>query len=165
MLQRDAVSFAELLAHTQQESQRWQEWFNVHPEALELKIDIAHSKAARDLLYHIFFVDRRFAEWLAGDSLTAPENIADFTCANLFAVENTAIAKFRFLLEKSELAAWDHMIIFPKPMEGLQASRRKCFLHAIVHGIRHWAQLATALRVAGYSQDWQHDFLLSPAME
>jgi hypothetical protein len=41
------------------------------------------------------------------------------------------------------------------------ASRRKIFIHALVHGVRHWAQLSTYLRQKGYKQDWQHDFIFS----
>jgi uncharacterized damage-inducible protein DinB len=60
---------------------------------------------------------------------------------------------------------WDEMMSFPAPTENMKASRRKCFTHAFLHGTRHWAQLATALRLAGYKQDWQHDFIFSPAMQ
>lgn len=165
MPQKDAVSFAELLDHAGQESGRWQGWFNKHPDALELKMDIAHSNCVRDLVYHIFFVDRRFAEWLAGDILTAPESPAGFSIEDLFGVEQAALAKLQKVLNSSNDVDWDQVITFPRPMEGLKASRRKCFVHTIVHGIRHWAQLASALRAAGYRQDWQHDFLLSSAME
>jgi uncharacterized damage-inducible protein DinB len=34
-----------------------------------------------------------------------------------------------------------------------------------MHGIRHWAQLATLLRQAGYKTDWSHDLLMSDALE
>ncbi len=36
--------------------------------------------------------------------------------------------------------------------------------HAVVHAIRHWAQLATLLRQQGYKTDWQHDVLFSDAI-
>jgi uncharacterized damage-inducible protein DinB len=38
------------------------------------------------------------------------------------------------------------------------------FAHAMLHGVRHWAQLATALREAGHGTDWGHDFLFSDVM-
>ena len=34
----------------------------------------------------------------------------------------------------------------------------------MLHGIRHWAQIATALRKAGYKQDWPHDFIFTEAV-
>jgi uncharacterized damage-inducible protein DinB len=36
--------------------------------------------------------------------------------------------------------------------------------HALLHGVRHWAQLSTYLRQKGYKQDWQHDFIFSGVM-
>src|SRR5205085_11149755 len=47
----------------------------------------------------------------------------------------------------------------------VSASRRKMFTHAMVHSLRHWAQLASALREAGFKQDWQHDFIFTQVME
>jgi hypothetical protein len=31
---------------------------------------------------------------------------------------------------------------------------RKIFIHALLHGVRYWAQLSTHLRQKGYKQDW-----------
>jgi uncharacterized damage-inducible protein DinB len=32
------------------------------------------------------------------------------------------------------------------------------------HNVRHFAQLAVALRVAGHPTDWMHDILFNPSM-
>jgi uncharacterized damage-inducible protein DinB len=37
-------------------------------------------------------------------------------------------------------------------------------VHVFLHGIRHWGQIATALRQAGHRQPWEHDWLLSDAV-
>jgi uncharacterized damage-inducible protein DinB len=47
----------------------------------------------------------------------------------------------------------------------LSASARKIVIHALVHGIRHWAQLATAVRQQGHPTNWMHDILMSDALE
>ncbi len=58
------------------------------------------------------------------------------------------------------------VIEFPTRTAGIiRASKRKIFAHAMLHGVRHWAQLATALREAGYPTNWGKDFLYSPVME
>jgi len=67
-ISRNSVGFSELLDHTQQESRRWHDWFNQHPQALDVPIDIAGSATVRDLLSHIVFVDLLFAEWLLRES-------------------------------------------------------------------------------------------------
>jgi len=46
----------------------------------------------------------------------------------------------------------------------LSASARKIVAYALLHGVRHWAQLATVLRQHGRRTSWMHDLLLSEAL-
>ena len=171
---RNSVGFSELLEHSKQESRRWHDWFNQHSQALDVKIDIAGSETVRDLLSHIVFIDLLFAEWLLGESTTLAAKIdpARFTDSidktspdAIFSAADAALLTWEKVLEKTRDEKWEEMMSFPASTENLKASRRKCFTHAFLHGTRHWAQLATALRRAGYKQDWQHDFIFSPAMQ
>jgi uncharacterized damage-inducible protein DinB len=173
-ISRNSVGFSEPLDHTQQESRRWHDWFNQHSQALDVPIDIAGSATVRDLLSHIVFVDLLFAEWLLGESTTLAAiidparftNSIDKTSPDaIFSVADSALLTWRKVLETTHDEKWDEIMSFPAPTKNMKASRRKCFTHAFLHGTRHWAQLATALRRAGYKQDWQHDFIFSPAME
>jgi uncharacterized damage-inducible protein DinB len=45
----------------------------------------------------------------------------------------------------------------------LKATPKKIVTHVLLHEIRHWAQIATLLRLTGVTDDF-HDFLFSPAM-
>jgi uncharacterized damage-inducible protein DinB len=45
----------------------------------------------------------------------------------------------------------------------LKATPRKIVVHVLLHEIRHWAQIATLLRLTGVT-DGFHDILFSPAM-
>jgi uncharacterized damage-inducible protein DinB len=164
-LARDTVNFQELLSYSRGELGRWREWFRQHPEALDVKIEIAQAPDIRTLLLHIILVELRYAEWLLGDAITPIEGIATQSGESLFDAADAAHAKWQRLIDMSGDEPWDEMMAFPPPMERLRASRRKCFVHTFVHSVRHWAQLATALRAAGYKQDWQHDFVFSAAME
>ncbi len=158
---RNSVGFSELLDHAQRESGRWHDWFNQHSQALDVKIDIAGSATVRDLLSHIVFVDLLFSEWLLGESITPAAKIdsARFTASidktspdAIFSAAASALLKWRKVLGKTHDEKWDEMMTFPAATENMKASRRKCFMHAFLHGTRHWAQLATALRRAGYKQ-------------
>ena len=171
---RNSVGFSELLDHARQESRRWHDWFNQHSQALDVKIDIAGSETVRDLLSHIVFVNLLYAEWLLGDSIRPVGRIdpARFTDSidktspdAIFSTAESALLTWRKVLKMTDDKKWDEMMSFPAPTANMKASRRKCFTHAFLHGTRHWAQLATALRRAGYKQDWQHDFIFSPAMQ
>ena len=114
-----------------------------------------------------------FAEWLLGESTTLAAKIdpARFTDSidktspdAIFSAADSALLKWRRVIDKTHDEKWDEMMSFPAPTKNMKASRRKCFTHAFLHGTRHRAQLATALRLAGYKQDWQHDFIFSSAM-
>ena len=168
---RNSVAFSELLDHAQEESHRWHDWFNQHSQALDVPIDIAGSATVRDLLSHIVFVDLLFAEWLLGESITLAAKIdpARFTDSidktspdAIFSAADSAYAKSSRKDARRKMGR-DHVL--SGAHEKHEGSRRKCFTHAFLHGTRHWAQLATALRRAGYKQDWQHDFIFSPAMQ
>jgi uncharacterized damage-inducible protein DinB len=57
------------------------------------------------------------------------------------------------------------MLEFQTLTAGTQkASARKVILHAMLHGLRHWAQLATIVREHGHATDWFHDILMSDAL-
>jgi uncharacterized damage-inducible protein DinB len=159
------VSFRELLNHAQDEFRRWREWFNKNPQALDVKTDIATAPDVRTQVLHIVAVELRYAEWLSGEPITPWQSISTASVDGLFAAADSAFEKWRNLLATASDAQWDEVMAFPKPMEALKATRRKCFFHTFLHSVRHWAQLATALRAAGFKQDWQHDFIFSPAME
>jgi uncharacterized damage-inducible protein DinB len=161
---RDFVSFSELLDYAEQESARWHAWFNKNPQALDVEIDIAESREVRDLLRHIILVDLLYADWLLGGAFKPPGDIPAESVDSLFAAASAAFSKLRRVLETTSGSRWDEMMSFPKPMENLKASRRKCLVHTILHATRHWAQLATALRAAGFKQDWHHDFIVSSPM-
>jgi uncharacterized damage-inducible protein DinB len=50
------------------------------------------------------------------------------------------------------------------PFEARTVSRRKVVAHALFHGQRHWAQLATLVRTAGFPANFRGDLLLSAAL-
>ncbi len=50
------------------------------------------------------------------------------------------------------------------PLEQRTVSRRKIGVHAPFHSRRHWAQLATLVRSAGFPSKFRGDLLLSPAV-
>jgi uncharacterized damage-inducible protein DinB len=60
---------------------------------------------------------------------------------------------------------WAEVLTFETITAGtLKASKRKIVAHALMHGVRHWAQIATALRQAGHGGQWMHDLLMSSAL-
>jgi uncharacterized damage-inducible protein DinB len=159
------LKLSELLAYAEGESNRWRKWFADNPSALDVKLDIAQAKDARNLVLHIIAVDLRYAERLLGESITEYEDMpSDIT--ELFAISERAFQKLKKFLDATQEDEWTQVIEFPtRSMGTLRASRRKIFIHTLLHSARHWAQLATTLRSSGYKQDWPHDFLFTDAVQ
>jgi uncharacterized damage-inducible protein DinB len=160
-----ALKLSELLAYAENESRLWQKWFLQNPDALDVKLDIAQAKDARNLVVHIIAVDLRYAERLLGEPVTAYEDMPS-DIKELFAIADRAFQKLKKFLDATQEEEWKQVIEFPtRSMGTLTSSKRKIFVHTLLHSTRHWAQLATALRLAGYKQHWPHDFLFTDAVQ
>jgi uncharacterized damage-inducible protein DinB len=156
------LSFGELLDYCAEEGNQWREFFHQHPEALELTCDIAGTKNVREVVLHIAAVQMRYAERLLNMPITDYATLEGKSGAELFALSRKSFEDLRSFAIAANDADWDDTLTFPTRSAGdLTASRRKIFIHALLHSVRHWAQLSTYLRQKGYKQDWQHDFIFS----
>ena len=161
------ISFAELLAANEAHAQKWRMWFDEQPAAvLDVPLSIALAKNVREFLLHIFAVELRYAERLMGLPVTYYETPPTGGVAELFAIGDRARAMYRDYLAKATDEDLLVVLEFPTRTAGIfRASKRKIVVHALLHGVRHWAQLATALREAGHPTNWGKDFLYSEVME
>ncbi len=161
------VSFAELLHYEEEEVERWGRWFEQQPPAaLEVPIGEGETPTVRGLLVHIFNVEQRYADRLLGIPPTPYESLRTGSLAEIFEIGVMAGDKMRkFLRQATEQDLAQVMKFGTRSVAGtFSASKRKIAAHAILHGVRHWAQIAIALRQHGYRQDWKHDFLGTTAM-
>jgi len=161
------ISFAELLTANEGGTQKWRKWFDEQPAAvLDLPLSIALAKNVREFLVHIFAVELRYAERLKGLPITAYESLPTGSVADLFGIGDRARAMYREYFATAADEDLASVIEFPTRTAGIvRASKRKIVVHALLHSVRHWAQLATALREAGYPTNWGKDFLYSEVME
>jgi uncharacterized damage-inducible protein DinB len=161
------ISFTELLAANEAETRNWRKWFDGQPASvLDVPLSIALANNVREFLLHIFAVELRYAERLQGLPVTAYETLPTGNIADLFGIGDKARAMYREYMARAGDKDLATVIEFPTRTAGmLRSSKRKIFLHAMLHGVRHWAQLATALREAGYPTNWAKDFLYSEVME
>jgi uncharacterized damage-inducible protein DinB len=170
------LSFGELLDYSAEESNHWRDFFQQHPDALDLPCDIAQTKTVKELVFHIVAVQVRYAERLLNMPVTEFETLAARLTEKatagkepggkggeeLFALSRKSLEDLRSFAIAANDSDWDGILTFPTRSAGeLTASRRKIFIHALLHGVRHWAQLSTHLRQKGYKQDWMHDFIAS----
>lgn len=160
------LDLAILLAYVEEETSNWTRFFQQHPGALDVKLDIAHVENVRGLLHHIFAVEHRYAQRLYEEPNTPFEQIPSEPDETLFGIGEQARVRLRKFIADADENKLAQNVTFQTVSYGvLTVSFRKCLTHALLHSIRHWAQLATELRRAGYKQDWQHDFVFTKAMQ
>ncbi|MFP5406823.1 MAG: DinB family protein, partial [Gammaproteobacteria bacterium] len=112
-----------------------------------------------------FMVERRYAERLLGDPVTPYDDQMPAEIDALFAVHREGRSRLERYVAQATPEDWVQVLTFETLSAGtLSASKRKIVAHALMHGIRHWAQIATALRQAGHGEQWMHDVLGSSAL-
>jgi len=162
---KPGMNFEELLDYTEAETHQWQKWLERHPETLAVSAGIAGEEDVAGLVVHIFAAELRYAERLLGLPITPYEELQRGDLSRVFSIGSDARGKLRQFLKNANKKQMEETLSFETRTAGtLTASRRKIVMHTLMHGVRHWAQIATALRKAGYKQDWQHDFIFTEIM-
>jgi uncharacterized damage-inducible protein DinB len=156
-----SIDLADLIAYSEYERGRWGAWFAADPQ----RLSIAFQPGGRfpdigSLLDHMFLVERRHLSRLQGTTVPDSSGIGERTVGTLFAYGNTVRVEFRRYLDA--LANPAEIMTVKLPQLSLEMSRRKLATHILVHEIRHFAQLASAARVAGEAPPGDHDLLFCP---
>lgn len=157
------LSFEILLAYTRGETRHWYEWFQEQPQdALEVQIGIGRMATVRNVIVHIFAVELRCAERLLGEEVTPYDAVPSGSLNAIFAVGGQARDKLERYLTQADASHLRTAVTFPTASGVLiSASAFRVVSHYFIHGIRHWAQISTALRQNGYGPQWPHDLLSS----
>ena len=159
------ITFAELLADNEASTAKWQEWFVAHPHALEVLCDVADSKTVGELVHHIFVVQLRHSQRLLGQPIHGYENDPVVNMEGLFGLSEEGRQNLaRFVTGTDEEQAEEIIHFTIRTGRQFSVSRRKVFIHTMMHSIRHWAQISTLLRQNGFHLGWPQDFLGSPAI-
>jgi uncharacterized damage-inducible protein DinB len=158
-----AITFEELLAWNQESSSFWKAHLEAHPALLELPCGIGGAATVQDFVGHIWGVELRWAQRIAGLPVTAKEEMPAGPLDALYGVHEKAVQLYRNLLDHPAHPWDDTMTLdFPwLPPQARTATRRKLLAHALFHSQRHWAQLATLVRAAGFPSEFKGDLLFS----
>ncbi len=159
------LSFRELLDYSGTENERWRRWFVRHAELFDLPYAEAPLATVRQLVRHIAFVEHRYAAILDGRTPPDARGSDSDDVDTVFSYVDEGRRAFELAVDAATTTELDRIIEFVTLTAGARrASARKMIAHAIVHGVRHWAQLATVLREQGHRTDWPHDLLMSEAL-
>jgi uncharacterized damage-inducible protein DinB len=161
-----SIEIRVLAAYVDKETERWREWFETAPaEVLDLPLGPGADGTVRTLITHIFAVELRYAQRLMGQPVTGYEELTDRTVEELWGIHQRAASlRDRFLQEASPEALDQVLVSDTRKLGRIEARAHTVVVHTLIHGIRHWAQIAAVLRQYGYGGLWEHDWLLSPAV-
>jgi uncharacterized damage-inducible protein DinB len=162
-----AITLEELLAWNQESANFWKAHLEANPALLELPCGIAGTPNVQEFVRHIWGVELRWAQRIAGLPVADREAMPTGPLDALFGLHVKAVEIFRGLLD-DQSKKWDEMITVDMPWLKPPArafSLRKMAAHTLFHSQRHWAQLATLVRAAGFPSGFKGDLLLSSALE
>jgi uncharacterized damage-inducible protein DinB len=160
------ITMEELLAWNVEASAFWKKHLEANPAQLDLPCGIGGADDVQQFVKHIWGVELRWAQRLAGQPVISKEEMVSGPLEALFLTHLKAVEIFRGLLTAPD-ESWEETLTLDFdwiPPEARTVSRRKVLAHALFHSQRHWAQLATLVRVAGFPSGFRGDLLFSSAL-
>ena len=161
------VTLSELIAYTSWERGKWHEWFRKQGDN-PLTITVGPHGDGRfqiigDVVRHIFSAEKRYVDRLSNRPLTDTASLSNSSVEALFQFGRQSRKDLEAFVKILPAQDWDVPQEFDFMKKSLKATPRKLIVHVLVHEIRHWAQIATLLRMNGLTGEF-HDFLFSPVL-
>ena len=161
-----AITLEELLAWNDEASNFWKAYFDANPALLRLPCSIDDSGSVQVFVRHIWAAELRWSQRIARLQVTNREDLPAGPLDALFDLHLKAFKIFRAQLGDPQ-KNWDEVITMDYPWlppKNRAASLRKIAAHALFHSQRHWAQLATLVRAAGFPSEFMGDAIFSSAL-
>jgi uncharacterized damage-inducible protein DinB len=161
------LSLSDFIDYTDWERQKWHDRLRQQDDAV-LKTSIGPHGDGRfstvgELMRHIFSAEKRYVERLSNRPLTDTNSLSADNVEALFQFGDESRRELKSFVEAYPGEQWDVSLEFKLMNSVLRVTPKKIIVHVLVHEIRHWAQIATLLRLNGVTGEF-HDFLFSPAM-
>lgn len=157
----------DLMEYTDWERQMWHDWLLQHAEALQISAGPhgdGRFATVGELIRHIFSAEKRYVERLAHQQLSDTSSIPTDKIDALLEFGRQSRKGLRELAERLPKENWDKQVDLQLMNKTFLATPRKIATHVLIHEMRHWAQIATLLRLQGITTGEFHDFVFSPAM-
>jgi uncharacterized damage-inducible protein DinB len=161
-----AITHEELLAWNRESAAFWKAHLDANPALLDLPCDVAGAENVQQFIRHIWGVELRWSQRVARLPETPREDIPTGPLNALFDLHEKASQIWRSLLDNPN-EDWDDTLTMNYdwlPPQARTATRRKLMAHALFHSQRHWAQLATVVRAAGFPSGFRGDLIFSQAL-
>jgi uncharacterized damage-inducible protein DinB len=162
-----AITMEELLAWNEESSNFWKAHLEANTALLELPCGIGGTANVQEFVRHIWGVELIWAQRIAGLPVTDRNTMPAGPLDALFDLHLKATGVLRGLLDDPG-KNWDETLNLDLawlPPEARTFSHRKALAHTLFHSQRHWAQLATLVRTAGFPSGFRGDLIFSPAFK
>jgi uncharacterized damage-inducible protein DinB len=159
------LSLDEMLAWTAEERAKWLPWFKANPSALGVVVQPGGRFATvAALVDHIFLVEVRHTRRLQRLDLPGQTGVDAHDIDGLFRYAARGREGVHAYVETlgAEDAATPRDVVVQSGT--LSMTPRKLLFHMALHEVRHWAQIASAVRMAGLAPPGDHDLFYSKAL-
>jgi uncharacterized damage-inducible protein DinB len=160
------ISLEELLAWNDEAAAFWKAHLDANPARLQLPCDIGGTATVQEFVRHIWGAELVWSQIISGLPLTDYDVRPNGPVDALFDLHLSAVQNFQLLLGNPD-TCWDEQSVhYPwRRPEQPKPTPRKALAHVLFHSQRHWAQLSTLVRSAGFPSGFYGDMLFSESIE
>jgi len=157
-----------LLDYTEWDRAQWEAWFRSQGSDV-LGVDLGANGDGRianvgELVRHIFSAEQRYVDRIQERPITDTSTVPADNVDRLFDFGRQTRQHLRGLVDTLPAEQWHQPREVTVREHRFVITPRTMLVQSVTHEIRHWAQLATLLRLAGRPTG-THDFLLSGVFE
>lgn len=158
-----SLAFADLLAYTDYLAQRWLNYFERNPAALEIDVG-GRAGTVGGLVTHIFQVEQFFADLLLQEGVGGTGRPAQMPSQSLEEQRGMHQQAYKKLQQYIGSAS-EEMLERTRTFGPVTVSERKTLAQAVLHSVHHWAQVVMEVRQAGFPTEAPQDIIASPVMK
>ena len=160
------LTYHELLHYTGEERAKWRRYFVDRPEAIETALQPAgRLPTVGKMIDHIFLVERRHLQRLRSEPLSHETGLTGNNAAPLFDYGASVRRELEQYVTDLDEDVAGQVRTFEVREQPWPMTPRKLLFHILLHEIRHWAQIALAVRLAGLEPPGDHDLFYSAALK
>ena len=159
------ITFDELVRYTNGERDKWRRWLSEHAAALEAPVQPGgRLPTVGKLIDPIFLVERRHVQRLTSQPLSDTTGLTGNNAPPLFDYGASVRRELEQLVADLGDDEIDTVREFEVREKKWTMTPRKLLFHILLHETRHWAQIALAVRLAGFEPPGDHDLFCSNAL-
>lgn len=161
-----AITLEEMLAWNDEAAAFWQAHLDANRAVLQLPCGIGGNADVQAFVRHIWGAELVWSQIIRGVTVTDHDVWPKGPLDALFDLHLSAMGNFRMLLDDQGTRWGEPMVHYPwRRPEQPKPTPRKALAHVLLHSQRHWAQLSTLVRAAGFPSGFLGDLLPSSALE